>query len=71
MHAPRHSPIQSTISLFRTERIGGGGILKFSKQIKKFARANFGKFVSDSGWGKNFIFVFSFFLEEVLEHAGA
>jgi len=29
------------------------------------------KHVSDSGWSKNFIFVFSFFLEEVLEYAGA
>ena len=30
----RHSPIQSTISLFRTERIGGGGILNFQNNQK-------------------------------------
>jgi hypothetical protein len=67
----RHSPIQSTISLFRTESIGGRGYPKLSKQPKKFARANFCKYVSDSGWGKNFIFGFPFFIEEVLEDAGA
>jgi len=37
----RHSPIQSTISLFRTERIGGGGILNFQNKPKKICARKF------------------------------